>query len=518
MRWYQCPDSNYLLRVPCLLDSWFSGIISFNERFNEIGYMRMKLPKYITARKGSLHYQRQYPTKLRHLCHTKVFTRPLGLSANNATNNEITKAAIDADEAYQRQLILITNSDPDALSATDKDKAVVDFLRKRSLSKGQYVRVAKDASLSVQEAAEGRQLQADEGNYADYAVPEMEDVLDKQARGEKLTLQDTIVGDAYMSLIHKQEAKPKTLGSLWAEYVSYTGLVVSSRKGKKYVKYWQRWIELAGDCIIGPLTIDHINDGLDAYVSEREGKVVSTSIQRELATVLACLNLASRKHRFSWKVTLPLMSKTVAKPRHPLEPHHQQELFTAVLDGSIKPVYGVALLLCLQGGMMTSEIGRLRPEDCALDAVVPHLKIVNETKNDDRQRIVPIVFGLDIIKVHLAETIKWIANSTESTPSATLKKIMRRTIDAPDTSAHCLRHTLKVLGQNSGVSVLTLASIAGWADPQRRVSKHLLNYGSTGISQSPVMLKLRDDSRLMHIELIALEQSLKVQSNVLAFG
>ena len=478
-----------------------------------------KLPKYVTARKGSLHYQRQYPTKLRHLCQTKAFTRPLGLAVNNATSNEITKAAIDADEAYQRQLILITNSDPDALSATDKDRAVVDFLRKRGLSKGAYVRVAKDSVLSVQEEAEGKQLQLDEGNYADYAVPEFADVLDKQHRGEPLTLQDTIVGDAYISLINKQEAKPKSLGSLWAEYVSYTGLVVGSRKGQKYLKYWQRWIELTGDCIIGPLTIDHINTGLDAYVLERESKVTSASIQRELATVLACLNLASRKHRFSWKVTLPLMShKTVAKPRHPLEPHHQQELFTAVLNGSIKPVYGVALLLCLQGGMMTSEIGRLRPEDCALDAVVPHLKIVNETKNDDRQRIVPIVFGLDIIKVHLAETIKWIANSTESTPSATLKKIMRRTIDAPDTSAHCLRHTLKVLGQNSGVSVLTLASIAGWADPQRRVSKHLLNYGSTGISQSPVMLKLRDDSRVMHIELIELEQSLKSSNNVLAFG
>ena len=37
--------------------------------------------------------------------------------------------------------------------------------------------------------------------------------MDKQARGEKLTLQDTIVGDAYISLINKQEAKPKTLGS-----------------------------------------------------------------------------------------------------------------------------------------------------------------------------------------------------------------------------------------------------------------------------------------------------------------
>tara|TARA_B110000211_G_scaffold232788_1_gene297336 strand:+ start:76 stop:1581 length:1506 start_codon:yes stop_codon:yes gene_type:complete len=501
-----------------LLDSWFSGIISFNERFNEIGYMRMKLPKYITARKGSLHYQRQYPTKLRHLCHTKVFTRPLGLSANNATNNEITKAAIDADEAYQRQLILITNSDPDALNATDKDKAVVDFLRKRGLNKGQYVRVAKDSALSMQEAAEGKQLQADEGDYADWAVPEFADVLDKQHRGEKLTIQDTIVGDAYISLINKQEAKPKTLGSLWAEYVSDRAIDVNSRAGKKYVNYWEQWMAIAGDVVIGPLSQAHIREGLAAYVKDRAGKVASSTIERELAPVMTCLRLGSEEHGFDWSLKLPRIKKTTSNSRHPLEPHHQQELFTAVLDGSIKPVYGVALLLCLQGGMMTSEIGRLRPEDCALDAVVPHLKIVNETKNDDRQRIVPIVFGLDIIKVHLAETIKWIANSTESTPSATLKKIMRRTIDAPDTSAHCLRHTLKVLGQNSGVSVLTLASIAGWADPQRRVSKHLLNYGSTGISQSPVMLKLRDDSRLMHIELIALEQSLKVQSNVLAFG
>ena len=123
-----------------------------------------------------------------------------------------------------------------------------------------------------------------------------------------------------------------------------------------------------------------------------------------------------------------------------------------------------------------------------------------------------------MIKVHLSETVNWISGSTESTPSATLKKIMRRTIDAPETSAHCLRHTLKINGQNSGVSVLTLASIAGWADPQRRVSKHLLNYGSTGISQSPMMIKLRDDSRLMHKELIELEDLQKRGSNVVAFG
>jgi len=491
----------------------------FNEKFNEIGYMRMKLPKYITARKGSLHYQRQYPTKLRHLCHTKVFTRPLGLSANNVTNNEITKAALEADEAFERQLKLIASSDPDALSATDKDKAVIEFLRKRGLNKGAYVRVAKDAAISAQEEAEKRQLQPQEYDHADWKIPEMDDVLDKQARGEKLTLQDTIVGDAYISLINKQEAKPKTLGSLWAEYVIDRSIDVNSRVGKKYVNYWKQWIAIAGDAVIGPLSQAHIREGLAAYARDRAGKVASSSIERELAPVMACLRLGSEEHGFDWKLRLPRIKKTTPNSRHPLEPHQQLELIKAVLtqDG-IKPMYGVALLLCLQGGMMVSEIGRLQPEDIALDAVVPHLKIVNKTKNDDRKRIVPLVLGLELIKAHLSETIKWLSGSTESTPSATLKKIMRRTINSPSTSVHCLRHSLKINGQNAGVSVLTLSSIAGWHDPQRKVSEHLLNYGSTGISQSAIVIKLRDDSIIMHKDLITLEQSLRADSNVVAFG
>ena len=478
-----------------------------------------KLPKYVSVRKGSLHYQRQYPTKLKHLCQTTAFSRPLGLQIDDSDSDQITKAALECSEAYKRHLTLVSNSDPDALSATDKDKAVVEFLRKRGLNKGQFVRVAKDSAIAAQEEEEGRQLQMAGYDYADWAIPEFDDVMDKQARGERLTAQDTIVGNAYMSLIHKAEAKPKTLGSLWYEYVSNKGFDVNSRKGKKYVKYWTTWIELAGDVTIGPLTIDHINDGLDAYVVERTGKVGSSSIERELSTVIACLNHARKKYRFNWKLELPPMRKTPVKPRHPLEPNHQLELVKAVLmqDG-IKPVYGVALLLCLQGGMMVSEIERLLPEDIALDTVLPHLKIVNETKNPDRMRIVPIVLGLDMIKAHLSETIAWLVRTTESAPSATLKKIMRRTIDSPKTSAHCLRHTLKINGQNAGVSVLTLASIAGWADPQRKVSKHLLNYGSTGISQDAMVIKLRDDSRLIHKELIELEASLKANSNVLAFG
>ena len=222
---------------------------------------------------------------------------------------------------------------------------------------------------------------------------------------------------------------------------------------------------------------------------------------------MACLRLANITHRFGWHLVLPRIKQTPSKTRHPLEPKDQIALVTAILapDSAIKPKYACAMLLCLQSSMMTSGIGRLRPEDIALDADIPHIEIVNETKNEDRKRIVPIVLGRELIAANIADTIKWLKRSTESTPAATLKKIMRRVIDNPDISVHCLRHAFKINGQAADASVLTIASIAGWADGQRRVSKHLKSYGFEGISRSAIMQGLYKDSQVIHKHLLAVK-------------
>ena len=474
--------------------------------------------KYVFNKHGTYHYQRDYPTKLKHLIQKKTFTYQLQLKVTEASELEIQKAALRAEEAYQRQLLLISNSDPDAMSATDLEKAAADFLRKRGLVAGQYVKVVKDPDISVQEEQEQRQLQADEHDYADWAVPEFEDVLHKYQTGQPLTLQDKIVVEARNKLVNKAKAKPKTLGSLWDEYVHYRGIDPKSRNGKKAFKYWNRWISLAGDAVISGATLQHINDGMDAYVLDREGQVSSQTLIRELGDVTACLRKASRKHRFGWQIKLPEINPTQANARHPLEPQQQIELVKAILDpaGKIKPMYGVTLLLYLQAGMMVSEIKRLRPEDIALDADIPHLKIVNDTKTDDRKRIVPIVLGLELIRNNIEDTIKWLQGCTESAPSATLKKIMRRTIDSPQTSPHCLRHSFKINGQRAGVSLLTIASIAGWSDEQRKASRYLLNYGSTAISQSEIVQTLYQDSLKIHQHLVDIEYD--SQSNVVCIN
>mgnify|MGYP000952585718 CR=1 FL=1 len=101
----------------------------------------MRLPKYVREKSGTYHYQRDYPTNLRHLFDRKTFTYPLKLSANNATEMQLNKKAIEAEEAFERQKLLISNSDPDALNATELDKI-------KLLEKSMYLIAALKSALN----------------------------------------------------------------------------------------------------------------------------------------------------------------------------------------------------------------------------------------------------------------------------------------------------------------------------------------------------------------------------------
>jgi hypothetical protein len=73
----------------------------------------MTLPKYVRALKGGLYFQRDYPTRLRHLVSKKTYTRPLGLKVSNVNDVSVSKAVARAAEAYDLHLRLIENSDPE---------------------------------------------------------------------------------------------------------------------------------------------------------------------------------------------------------------------------------------------------------------------------------------------------------------------------------------------------------------------------------------------------------------------
>jgi hypothetical protein len=69
------------------------------------------------------------------------------------------------------------------------------------------------------------------------------------------------------------------------------------------------------------------------------------------------------------------------------------------------------------------------------------------------------VLGLDYLKEHLDDAIGWLRRTTDSTPSARIKKLMRQFTGGEELTGHCCRHTFRVNCEASGVPSTVTAAI-----------------------------------------------------------
>lgn len=469
----------------------------------------MKLPKYIRNLSNKLYYQRDYPTKLRVYFPKKTFSYPLGLSVNDATDSKLTKAIARASEAYELQIKMIENSDPAAFGASELDMAVTEFLRKRQLSRGQHLKIAKDLEVSAEEERLKQQLQPHEEDYSDMVIPEFDDVVDKYNRGERLTFEDRIIHEAWMSLHNRAQAKPKTLSSLWRDYAASKSIDASSREGKRITNRWKRWLAMAGDVTISQATLDHIHDGLDGYVANRVTSGVSgASIRRELNDIIACLRHASRRYRFGWVIERPEIPKSEPKQKAVMNREEQLSLVEYCLQAAGSDArIATVVLLELQGAMMPTELARLTPERINLEGEYPLIVINSKTKGNARKRIIPIVLGLDVIRQNLSETIMWLNRTSESNHSRQIKKLLNKVTNNTRLTGHCCRHTFRANCEANEAAPATAATIAGWSGKQIGFSEVMLNYGTDSLSQSEVIRRLFKESQKIHQHLLTPTES-----------
>jgi integrase len=466
--------------------------------------IEMRLPKYVRRLRGSLYYQRDYPTRLKHLLSKKTYTSPLKLKANQASDVDVSRAVAGATEAYELHLKLIENSDPESFTKDELSMAATEFLRKRSLAVGQFEYVKQDPSIAAQEQREQRQLQPDANDYASWSVPEFEEVLMKEQSGQPLTMQDKIIGEAFFKVQSAAKSKPQTLESLWGHYVKHRGIDLESRSGKRYENQWNQWLAVTGNHAIAANTLETIHSGLDRYVEDRAAAgIKGSSIHTELKCVLACLRHCSTLFRFAWVIQPPYIPRSQLKRKTVMTPKVQKILIARCLlvTGNNAPV-AASIILMLQGAMMPSEIGRLDAEDVSLDSSVPHLVIRNETKTNARKRVVPIVLGADYLKEHLGAAVAWIRRTTDSTPSARIKKLMREFTGDDTLTGHCCRHTFRVNCDINGVSASIISTIGGWSGSSLGVSDLMLDYGSEGLASTEVVKSLYKASLKIHNHLL----------------
>jgi len=430
----------------------------------------MKLPRYTRTLKGNLYYQRDIPTRLKHLTSKKTFTYPLSLKAVTASESAIVKAHSIATDAYTLHCRMLEESNPEAFSSEDLEKAAIEVLRKMTM----------------------QSFMCDSRAETDIAC-----LKNKQKAGVSLSFEEKAKLVAYENLWSVSNRKRETLSALWGEYASYKGIGQDTRASRRRKTRWLRWLAIVGDQQIAPNTINIIHKALDRHVAERLEVIKASSVKREINDIMAILRHANQQHRYGWVLQPPRLPKCRSITKQVLTHDEQRRLVTFCLANTDDPV-AICVLLQFQGAMMPSEVARLTERDLALDALIPHVTVSGETKTTARKRVIPVVIGADAIAGGLPVTIAWLQGTTDSNHSHRIKRLLHVATGNSRLTGHCLRHTFKANCIANGADTNSAAAIAGWSGSTLGISAEMLSYGSEGLSNSDVLAGLMQESLKIH--------------------
>lgn len=466
--------------------------------------MASKTPKYVSLKRSSFHYQRAIPTKLHHLTRERYFTMPLGLK-EGASEFKLFEAANRANNNFDLYCKTLENSDPNAYDSSEIEVLAAQLLKSRGMAAGDLQRVRLDADVARVEVSQSIQLQAHPEDYAALVVPEIDDLTEKSHTGEPLTLHDKVLKRAYDALIQpKSWRRNQTLSSLWPDYLTHKGKDPEDRDVQKATRRWERFLSFVGDGYFVDDSREALMDGLDDYVAERRQQGISeASIYRELAEVVACINLSARKRRFVWKLTRPERQAHSPRLREVLSTEEQVKLLRYALspaprDGKIC-AFVVLGFLC---GVIPTEVKRLAKKDVHLAVAYPYVTFLNKAKSEYRRRVVPVVMGLSVMNEYLFGAINWVNETTPSNISACVKRLLRSVTGNDELTIYSLRHTFKMNATQANVSVSALNAIGGWSGGYVG-SREMLAYGSAALESTEHLKFLFDESSKIQARLIA---------------
>ena len=88
--------------------------------------------------KARLYFNRGNPLRLRSVAGKAMFSRPLGLNAATATEQQILEARIEAQRMYDLYLNTLENTSADAYADNEIEALAADVLRRNKATAGQY--------------------------------------------------------------------------------------------------------------------------------------------------------------------------------------------------------------------------------------------------------------------------------------------------------------------------------------------------------------------------------------------
>lgn len=468
------------------------------------------------------HYERAWPKPVKAIAPTNKYRMALNLS-KGASESEIFQAALVAQEDFEREVALLSNSDVTAMSEALVDRKTEDA-------------IATIGRMSGEHDRRRIRIKTYRGDFPDFVkpkhrhpdlakkqlfnegiiwIPEGEDVdpeelvlgfqqavVDWDTRNlpEETNLDRVVKARVKKKLTSRASNRPRTLSSLWPLYCNFRDVEMDTKntRYRKKLRNFERAMSFIGDHALVSATDKEINRGLREFVDfQLDNGVKPESATRAITMALGCFRWASDEFDLDWNIkTVRVKHVAKATPRKTASQDQMVEVAQRCIEWN-DPIACIGLLGL--HGMIPSEIAKIETTK-SIDAKIPHI-IVPPAKTVERNRAVVTVFGVDVLWEYLDEAIAYCKSKGNSEGgSATLNKRLRQIYKGDDKiTCYSLRHGCRNAYVRTGASTPIMQAALGWAGGDQGMH---LRYGAEGIADSAFLRALDDAARKAHAPII----------------
>ena len=479
--------------------------------------------KYLQKRKDKFLYRRRIPTDIIHLYRKKFYHKQLPCSVR-ASDAEITLAWSEVNSNFES----ILNTSRNTFSAEVEEEKIkreaLKYLRFHKLEAGvlkevfdTYVAAPWDAHPTAFTVLEDRYSKQQEYDYNTGTS------FDDFEITNPATYQEKVAHKAWeLAISNVGKVKPKTLLSeCWDIYNQNREegrYDKNNREGRRVYASWERLLSyIDGDCLIEDS--DTIYEAVDKMIADRAKVVSPASIERDWIVISAVLSKVIKVDRLNLKFHKPIIKKHNKKVRPTFSQTDQIEIVTDIVSGKYQTNRGVLMLLALQGGIINSELQRLKTENVRLNTNIPYIVITDKTKTKDRKRTVPVTVGVSWLRrafEELADGSEYamgreFASAKDSTISKRIVLSLGkyRVRDKKKYSCYSFRHSYKanVISHNAPERY---RYIAGWVNKEAVISD---TYAQDAMTQEAVLGGLQEVSKVVNKHLLSIESIRLVKTN-----
>ena len=466
----------------------------------------MELPSNVITKGRTYWYVKTWPSYIKNIAPTAKFRVSLGIKVG-ASEAAIKKAAIEAQETFDRQVQRLDSSDINATTRAVTDSEAKALLRALNLDPRSFdpARIGftqdedtddgnRPARFGVN--INGMELTAEQQHAVilEWAKVLMEDAEKNiDAMGDV----DPRVKRRALEMLGKPNWRgPRYLSDLWEPYCKRQGWDMTLKSGKEKQANWDRAMDAIGDHPLVNATDDEINRGFREIIDEAaERGLQPHTATRYLSDVRACFIDAASRHDLKWHIRSNSTRKQ-NKIRKVVTETASDKQMTAIAKACIarNDVHGVIGLMWLHG-VSPEEIAAISDTDTIMERL-PHV-IIMDGKTKDRPRVVCPVLGVKVIRKHLEATIEHCQQKVD--PGANFNKWIKTLKGMEGITGRSLRHGVRnafvMTGQNNGI----MKSALGWSGGDQTLAMH---YGASGVGQSKFVRALQKAFKEAHATVI----------------